>query len=369
MGGGLFMKRSDIEGKALTVLGLVNPEDLGITLAHEHILLDITALFSEPEEATERRMAYEPVSVENLNWVYTHMMRNKDDLLMSDEELAIEELMRFKKVGGDTVVEVSCNGLGRDPMGLKRIARATGLNIVMGAGYYIGCSQPEYLKKRSEDEIAEEIVRDIFVGVRDTGIHCGIIGEIGCSMPLEEGERKVLRASALAQRRTGASINIHPSRSDELLLESVEILEKSGVDLNRVIISHAHHFGFKKNTLIKLMKAGCNISFDTFGHPALPVECFKHEKRLLEMPCDVQRIYRIREFVNEGFVDRILISQDCCFKHKYVKYGGFGYAHIIEHIIPWMKQRDITEEQINAITVENPKRVLTFVKEKNSTVR
>jgi phosphotriesterase-related protein len=358
------MKESGMEGKALTVLGPVDPESLGTVLTHEHILMDITALFSEPEEATEKRMAYETVSMENLQWIYTHMMRNKDDLLMRDEELAIEELMRFKKVGGDTVVEVSCNGLGRDPAGLKRVARATGLHLVMGAGYYIGCSQPECVDKKSEDVIADDIVKDIMVGVGDTGVRCGIIGEVGCSMPLEECERKSLKASAIAQKKTGAAINIHPSRSDELLLESVDILEKSGADLDRVIISHAHHFGFKKDTLIKLMKAGCYMSFDTFGHPALPVECFTQEERLLEMPSDVQRIYYLREFINEGFLEKILISQDCCFKHKYVKYGGFGYAHIIEHIIPWMKQREITAEQIHTITVENPKRVLTFVRSK-----
>jgi phosphotriesterase-related protein len=127
-----------------------------------------------------------------------------------------------------------------------------------------------------------------------------------------------------------------------------------------VVISHSGHFGFSKDTVRKVAKAGCYIEFDTFGHPALPVECFTHEDVLLEMPSDVERIYYIRELIGEGFLNRILISQDCCFKHKYVRFGGYGYAHVIEHIMPWMKQRDITEEQIHAITVENPKRILTF---------
>jgi phosphotriesterase-related protein len=207
-------------------------------------------------------------------------------------------------------------------------------------------------------------VRDILEGVDQTGIRAGIIGEVGCSIPLDESEKKVLRASAIAQRRTGAALNVHPSRSDELLLETKAILEESGADLSHVVISHAGHFGFRKETIRELATAGCYIEFDTFGHPALPIECFTHEERLLEMPSEVQRIYYIRELIGEGFLDNILVSQDCCFKHKYVKYGGYGYAHIIEHIIPWMKQRGITDSQIHAITVENTKRVLTLAKVK-----
>ena len=354
------MGQNNVEGRALTVLGPVDTESLGITLSHEHILTDVTALFTVPKEATGRRMAYEPVSIENLYWIHTHLMGNRDDLLMNNEKLAIDEVMRFKKAGGDTIIEMSCVGLGRDPLGLRRISRATGLNIIMGAGYYIGCSHPEELKEKSEDEIADEIVKDIMLGVGDTGVRAGIIGEIGCSMPLEEGERKVLRASAVAQRRTGAAINVHPSRSDELLLEIKEILEKSGADLGRVIISHAGHFGYSEETIRELADSGCYIEFDTFGHPALPIECFSHEERLLEMPSDVQRIYHIIELIKEGYLEQILLSQDCCFKHKYVKYGGFGYAHINEHIIPWMKQRGITDEQIHTMVVDNPKNVLRF---------
>lgn len=356
------MRPRDLEGKVLTVLGPVDTDSLGIVLPHEHVLADMTAYFVEPTKTTEKRMANQPVSIENLYWVHTHLMGNRDDLLMKDEELARDELMRFKNADGAVVVDMSCIGLGRDPHGLKRIARATGLHIVMGAGYYVSCSHPADLKEKNESEIADEIVRDIVEGVDQSGIRAGIIGEVGCSIPLDEGEKKVLRASAIAQRKTGAAINIHPSRSDELLMETKAILEESGADLSRVVISHSGHFGFKKETIRELATAGCYIEFDTFGHPALPIECFTHEERLLEMPSEVQRIYYIRELIAEGFLDRILISQDCCFKHKYVRYGGYGYAHIIEHIIPWMKQRGITDAQIHSIVVENPKRMLTLAK-------
>jgi phosphotriesterase-related protein len=354
------MPGSTLKSKVITVLGEVDPDSLGTVLSHEHVLADMTAYFVEPQAATDRRMAHAPVCPEIMYWVHTHLMGNRDDLLMNDETLAIQELLRFKNAGGDTVVELSCIGLGRDPLGLQRISRATGLHIIMGAGYYVSCSHPEELKEKNEREIADEITRDITIGVGNTGVRAGIIGEVGCSMPLDDSERKVLRASAIAQQMTGAAINMHPSRSDELLVESVDILESSGADLSRVVISHAGHFPFSRNTIKGLAGRGCCIEFDTFGHPALPIECFTHESKLLEMPSEVQRIYHIRELISEGFLDRILISQDCCFKHKYVKYGGYGYAHILEHIVPWMKQRDIREEQLHTIVVENPKRILTL---------
>jgi len=359
------MNPKELEGRVLTVCGPVDVSSLGITLAHEHILADMTAYFTEPGEATERKMAFAPVILENLHWIYTHLMGNKDDLIMSDEDLAIDEVMRFKKAGGKTIVEMSCVGLGRDPLGLKRVSLATELNIVMGAGYYVGCSHPEGLVGMHEEEIADTIVKDILFGVDGTGVHAGIIGEIGCSLPLMDGERKVLRASASAQRKTGVAINIHPSRSDEALLEIKDILVKSGADLHRVVISHAGHFGYKEETIRELADAGCYIEFDTFGHPALPIECFTGEERLLEMPSDVQRIYHIIELIEAGYLKQILLSQDCCFKHKYVKYGGFGYAHIVEHIIPWMKQRGITDSQIQTMVVENPKDMLKIAESNN----
>jgi len=346
------------KGKVITVLGPIDADKIGITLPHEHILMDISAYFSEPEETTEKKMAYEKVSIENLYWMHTHLMGNKDDCILNDEEIAVKELLRFKKCGGKSVVELSCIGLSRDPRGLKRIAIETGLNIIMGAGYYVGCSHPEKVKKMNADEVAEEIIKDITIGAGDTGIRAGIIGEIGCSLPLEDGERKIVRASARAQKKTGVAINIHPSRDDECLLEILDILKEEKADLSHVVFSHVGHFGYREETIETLAKAGCYLEFDTFGHPALPVESFKSEERLLEMPSDVQRIYHIKEIIEKGYERQILISQDSCFKHKLITYGGYGYAHILEHIVPWMKARDFSAEQINMFLIENPKRML-----------
>ena len=100
---------------------------------------------------------------------------------LMDQQLAINEAMFYKRAGGGTIVEVSNIGMSRDPLGLANIARATGLHIIMGSGYYMGQSHPEELTGMTDEEVAGGIIADIKEGVGNTGIRAGIIGEIGCS--------------------------------------------------------------------------------------------------------------------------------------------------------------------------------------------
>jgi len=353
------LRNTEPKGKVQTVLGIIDPDSLGVTLPHEHLLCDLSVYFSEPIEAGERKLAYEPVKMENLSWIRTHCMQNLDDLKLDDEELIIKEALFYKNEGGNTIIELSNKGLSRDPRGLARISRATGLNVIMGAGYYVGASHPPELSTKTVEEITEEIVRDITVGVEDTGIRAGIIGEIGCTIPLLETERKVLQASAAAQQRTGAAINIHPSSRDDLALEATDILDKAGADLSRTIISHTNHFGFSTTTLHKLADAGCYVEIDIFGHPAVPLPSLVFGRHL-DLPSDTQRINAIIQLVNEGHLNKILVSHDVVFKTNLITHGGDGYAHILRNVVRWMKNKGVSAEQLHTIMVENPKRVLPF---------
>jgi len=348
-----------LKKEAMTVLGPVDLESLGITMPHEHILVDSSKFFfAEPSEASKRKIANEPLKMDNLYWAHSHLMMNRDDMIMADEELAKKELMYLKRAGGSTIVEMSCIGLGRDPEGLKGISIETGLNIIMGTGYYVEDSHPDYVKDSSVEDLSKIMVKEMKVGVGNTGIKAGIIGELGCSFPLRDEERKVLRASARAQIESGVSINVHPSRDDEALLEIVKILKDSGAEMERVVISHAEHFPFSDETLFKVLDEGCFLEFDTFGHPALPIEVFEEEGKLLEMPSDAARIYRLRMYIEKGFVDKLLVSQDCCFKHKYIEFGGYGYGYILRDVLRWMGQRGIKDEDIKKIIIDNPKKIL-----------
>jgi len=117
----------EIAGKVQTVLGAIDAEDLGVTLPHEHLLADFSVWFTEPKEAGLKKLAYEPVSIKNRDWIWHNPQSSLDNGRFLDEEVVIEEVLLFKREGGCTIVELSNVNIGRDPLGLARISRATGI--------------------------------------------------------------------------------------------------------------------------------------------------------------------------------------------------------------------------------------------------
>ena len=352
------MAKTELKGKAQTVLGTVDPDSLGLTLMHEHLLTDLSVFFQEPEEATIREMAHQPLTLENLHWVRYNFFTNVDNLRFTDENLMTREARRFKIAGGQTIVEMSNNGLFRDPEGLARISRKTGLHVIMGSGFYIGEAQKNETLSMSEEEIAENIINDITVGVGTTRIKAGIIGEIGCNVPIDDFEVKSLRGAAIAQQETGAMLNIHPSHKDNLVLENVRIVKEARADLSRVVISHVDGWMFSTDIIQNLLDQGCCVEYDHFGFEGYyPLYHGYH----LNTPTDEDKIKDIMQFIAKGYIEQILAASDHCMKHLLASYGGGGYDHIIRNAIPLMKLNGMTDEQIETLLIKNPKRLLTFV--------
>lgn len=369
------MKKTSSKGKAQTVLGLIEPDDLGVVLPHEHFFIDMRSFFVEPSK-DEKEFARQPISLENLSWIRSHRMSNLDNLQPFDEETAIEEALRFKNAGGSTIVEQTPNNVGRDPLKLVRIAQATGLNIIMGTAYYREtqfildsgkkegwvakslASYPQtYMDSATEEDIAEEFVKDIMVGVGDTGVQAGIIGEIGCSWPITNNEQKVLRAAAMAQQQTGALLTMHPGFYEDSPLNIIEVLSDAGADITHTVMSHMSISVGTHSTRCKLAKTGCYLEWDLFGWDGV----YPQQSTPIDIPSDQGRIRQIIQLIAEGYLNQILISHDICAKIRLARFGGSGYAHILNNIIPIMQQKGMSEEQIHAIMVENPKRAFTFV--------
>jgi len=351
------MGTSPISGRALTVLGPVDPEKLGLVLAHEHLLIDFTPVLSAPESASDMGRMHEEVSLENLGWVRYYWNSNIDNLLLLDEELAIEEAQYLANAGGGTVVDMTSIGIARDPLALARISRATGLNVVMGSGYYVGSTHPDGFADRSVEDIADEIINDVEKGVEDTGVRSGMIGEIGCSWPWTDGEKKSVHAAVVAQQKTGAPVNIHPGRNDRAPLEIVEAMSGWGADLSRTAISHISRTIFDRGTLKELAATGVFLEYDLFGqdssyYPFAPK---------VHMPADHERIEQIGWLIGEGHLDRILMAHDVCAKHRLRAYGGHGWDHIPARVLPRMRSLGFSEEDLQALAVHNPTRWLTFV--------
>ncbi len=350
------MTKNPLSGKIQTVTGIIEPQDLGVTLPHEHLISDGSAWYKPPVAATELAMAQAKVSLETLWWVRYHWFQNLDDLMLLDEAETIEEITHFQRAGGHSVIEMSNNGLGRDPLALQRVSRATGLNIIMGSGYYLADSLPAGFEKRSAEDIAEEIVRDINEGAGKTGVKAGYIGEIGCSWPLDPRERTSLIAAAKAQRITGAYLNIHPGQGEDSAFEAVAILEENGADLSRTTLDHIDRAVRDPQNRLKLARKGLTLEYDLFGREGY----YPPTRRMIDLPTDHQRLNEIMDLIQAGFLNQILMSSDIWNKHQRRRYGGWGYDHILRNTLPVMRLKGFTQEMIDAIMIHNPARLLTF---------
>ena len=349
------MAKTDLSGLVQTVLGTVDPSTLGMTTTHEHIFIDFVCMYTPPAEASAKHLGEEALSMENLGWVRYDPFRNIDNLELLDEEVAIYEIGLFKRVGGGSIVDATTIGIGRDPLALARVSRATGVNIVMGAGYYVDKVHPPDMDERSEEEIAQQMIDELTVGVGSTGVRAGVIGELGCSWPLTDNERKVLRAGSSAQRATGAGVLIHPGRNPRAPFEILDILEESGADVSRVIMGHLDRTIFDMATLFEFAERGSMLEYDLFGW-----ETSHYSLGDNDMIHDGQRLDYVQALVDRGYLSKIVLAQDVFAKSRISTYGGYGYGHLIENIVPRMRDRGMTEDHIRQIMVDNPARILTF---------
>jgi len=344
---------------ARTVTGDISIAQLGITMCHEHLLVDQRSVtFSEPEDRRDVELARRPVSLDIFGWVQWNWTHNLDNLVLDDEGIAIEEVTAYKVAGGTTLVDCTLPGIGRDPEALCRIAKATGINLVMGAGYYVEPTYPPQVRDMTEQAITDEILSDFRSGVGPSRIKAGVIGEIGSSWPMTAGERKVFRAAGAAQAELDCGLTIHPGRHPDSPMEILEILRGAGADLSRVIMGHIERTVRDTDLLRRIAADGTYIQYDLFGTETTAK--FPYRKFRIDIPSDAQRLDQIKELVDSGLEDQILIGHDVGSKHRTRRYGGVGFDHFLRDIMPWMPERGFTEATIQKLAVGNPARALSL---------
>jgi phosphotriesterase-related protein len=343
----------------MTVLGEIPRDDLeGVTLTHEHIIFDLTCLHVKSENPNLQYLAEAPLVMENLGALRNQPFLSKDNLRMQNEEIALEEVKYFKKAGGGTIVDCTTDGIGRNLEILKKISTGSGLNIIAATGHYVEDSHPPHVKTDSKAELAKRMIYEIEQGLG--GIRCGIIGEIGTSWPITSEEEKVLRAATIAQKDTGAPLNVHVAARLKPGNEILNILEDEGADLGKVVMSHTD-IGITREDLeypLSLARRGCYVEFDTFGKDFY-MPNFGKEGFFFPMN-DIQRILVVKSLIDEGQLSHVLLSQDVWFKMSMRKYGGPGYDHILQNIVPKFRLLGLTNEQIDTMLLENPRNMLAF---------
>jgi phosphotriesterase-related protein len=305
-----------------TVLGPIEPASLGLTLPHEHTQI---ALWHIPSR-----------------WDYWQLTR--------DEPVILEELARYRAAGGSGIVDLTMPGVGRDPVWLRSLAEASGLQVVMGCGWYRTAYYPAEagIDRRSTAELADVLVAEIADGVGDSGVQPGILGEIGTDKPwLTPSEERVHRAVARAANRTGLAITTHAVLSD-VGLAQLRVFEEEGTDPGRVVIGHADSYQVLDHYLA-VIERGANLEFDFIGMP-WPRE--RHAER--------KTVELVSELLSRGHADRILLSQDVCSDDQLTAYGGNGYAYLLEGFLPRLRQAGVSDAEIETMTVANPRRLLTI---------
>ncbi|XP_051872718.1 phosphotriesterase-related protein isoform X1 [Pristis pectinata] len=345
-----------LSGKVQTVLGLIDPSQLGRTLTHEHLALSFEVCYSPPPPGQEA-CSEMPISMNNLYWLKQNPYSHKGNLMFNEETEAVkEELLHFKRVGGGSIVENTTTGICRDAKTLRRLSQETGVHVISGAGFYVGETHSPETRNMTVENLTDILVNEILHGADGTDIKCGVIGEIGCSWPITESEKKVLQATAEAQTQLGCPVIIHPGRNVESPFHIIRILQEAGADISKTVMSHLDRTILDPDKLLEFARLGSYLEYDLFGTEFLNYAF----NPTVDMPCDNERIHRIRFLVEEGYEDKLLISHDIHTKNRLVKYGGHGYSHILTNIVPKMNQRGLTQCVVDKILVENPKRWLTF---------
>jgi phosphotriesterase-related protein len=345
------LSRDRLRGKALSVLGPIDPLDLGPTLMHEHLIWDIRP----PAMAAGGDLGPE-ITLCNCFRMNFGRTKNPGNYLLRCRDTATDAVREMVHLGGKTIVELSSGGLDPDPDGYAHISRRTGAHIIMGCGHYVDEYQSPANHTRSIEDFAHEMVDQVQVGAWGTSIRAGIIGEIGCQSPWTDLEKRVLRGALIAQAETGATLNMHPGRHADQPQEIADFIRAAGYPTERVIISHIDRTIFDNDRLLRLADSGVVIEFDLFGQ-----ENAFYPWSDIDMPNDAVRLRAIRTLIDRGHLAQVVISHDICYRTRLTKFGGHGYGHIFENVLPLMRARQFTEAEIDTIMVGNPRRLLTFV--------
>lgn len=339
-----------------TVSGPVDADRLGVISPHEHVLCDIRNQFTPFTAASQRALSEEPVGIGNLDILSRNPYAVRDNLVLNDVATAETELMRFRRAGGDTIVDATNIGLGRDPEALFSISRATGINIIAGCGYYTADTHPAGMDEKRVDQIRDEILQDLTVGIAGTRIKAGVIGEIGTSAEILPNEHTVLLGAAEAQRETGVGVIVHTYPWSRCGLTAVATLTSRGVPANKISINHVD-VEINLAYCRQLCETGALIEFDNFGkeyyidrrHRGFAGGVFAR---------DIERVRAIVSLVVDGYLENLLVSCDVCLKTLLHRYGGWGYDHVLTNIVPMLLDEGLNERQVDVLLRDNPRRFL-----------
>jgi phosphotriesterase-related protein len=313
-----------------TVRGPVDTGSLGVTLMHEHV-------FILNEEIRENYPAEYPGG-----W--------DEDGQVDD---AIVKLNALADLGCRSIVDPTVIGLGRDISRIKRVADGTELNVIVATGLYTYNEVPFYFSYRlphsdGTDPMTALFVRDITTGIADTGVKAAFLKCAVDEPGLKPGVERVLRAVCRAHTETGAPITVHTHPHSSAGREVVRVLREEGADLAKVVLGHSGD-STDLDYLTELADAGCLLGMDRFG--------------LNLITSFEDRVGTVAALCERGYADRMVLSHDAACYIDWFPPGtverfapAWHYRHVFDDVLPALRDRGVTDDQIDTMLVANPQR-------------
>ncbi len=336
--------------QVMTVRGAIPAGEVGTTLVHEHLVMNTTRVLDAIHGyVASDQVRGVPVPAE-ARWNPGAFRDNYD---LSDPELAIEEL-NLLRGRIDTIVDCTSSDIGRDPVALRTISESTGVQVVMGGGWYLAGVRDPALRSASVSDLARVLVGEFETGVGGSGVRPGVIGELGTSDPLQPPEESALRAAAIACNETGLAVTVHVHPWGKEGTRVLEILADADMPMGKVILNHISTAYDDIEYQDQLLASGCYLAFDLFGfdHSLLTTGRYA--------PSDYDVAVNIARLVSAGFVNRVLISHDIGVRTRLKAYDGWGYSHISDHVVPMLQALGLTDQDLRMLLVTNPMDVLSF---------
>ena len=345
--------------KIQTLKGLKDLSQYHRICPHEHLILDMTHEAVAPKTQEETELFYGEVTMERLGILRRNPYIVRDNLILDSAEDAAKEIKFLGKHKVDLFLDLTPSvGLGRDIKKLQYISENTDIDIVCGTGFFVHDALDEKTASLNRDQMAEIMLREINEGIEGTNLRAGVIGEVGVSEKIYPIERESLLATAMVYEKTGLPIYLHTYPWSRAGLEAAELLIEKGVDSKSICVCHID-VTFDYEYLIDLLDLGVYIEFDNFSKEFY----FPPQDGAFAggpFATDVERVRMLKKLIADGYGKQVLVAVDLCLKASLRKYGGWGYDHIFENIIPMMQQEGFSPEEITQIVDRNP---LNFLKQ------
>lgn len=349
-----------MSSKVQTVLGDVSPAVLGRTLTHEHLAMNFEHFYREPPSTLAGKFQVPSLELHRLGYVRQYPYSLRYNLQLDDDaaqSAVTDDVIEYKIAGGGTIVENTTEGLNRDIKFYQHVSRASNVHIVAGTGHYIADLQNADTLHKSTEDVYNHMLQELTKGcVNYEQVKAGFMGEIASVWPLRDFERKAIKAAGELQPQLKCGVSFHPHRNKEAPFEIIRLYLEAGGSADKVVMSHLDRTLVEDDILLEFSQLGTYCQFDLFG---TEVSYYQLEVTT-DMLSDAQRIQKMAALVKEGRGNRILMSHDIHTKHRLTKFGGHGYAHIINNVLPKMKSKGFSQELIDMITIENPARWLAI---------